>query len=408
MIDRPYLLVMTLPCYVDDQGNRSVNELWHKDLVEHVRHIRHLTLIAPAEPDGSHDKPVRIDHDSFPGTLAFIDLPPCKSTLQTLWHLPKITARIWKAVGQAEVVHANTGGWPISFGWLAIPMAKLRRKFTLTVVESGSWRLGFGRPFRLKSFIEACAFEGLGRMIVNLSDIVTFTHAGYKQTMLSRSRQSHGVVLSASWINRANILDPAQAEAIWEAKADATRPLKVVFAATLKPSKGVATLLEAAKILESRGVPIQLDVYGEGGLRKDCVAASEALRGSVTLRMRAMLDYGDPFFTMLQGHDVMLVPSLSDEQPRVIYDSFAQALPVIASNTAGNAECVTDAVNGRLVPVGDAKALADAVEWASHNRDHLRTMGIKALDVANALTHDQMHARRAAIIEAALKQKYGQ
>ena len=39
--------------------------------------------------------------------------------------------------------------------------------------------------------------------------------------------------------------------------------------------------------------------------------------------MRGMLAYGESFFQMLQTHDVMLVPSVTDEQPRIIYDSFA-------------------------------------------------------------------------------------
>ena len=47
--------------------------------------------------------------------------------------------------------------------------------------------------------------------------------------------------------------------------------------------------------------------------------------------------------------------------------------------------------------------LADAIEWATGDRDKLRDFGINALDVAHALTHDQMHARRAELIEAALE-----
>ena len=35
-------------------------------------------------------------------------------------------------------------------------------------------------------------------------------------------------------------------------------------------------------------------------------------------------------------------------------------------------------------------------------------MGIDSLEVARGLTHDQMHARRAAIVEAAYRAKRGQ
>ena len=402
MIEQRYLLVMTLPCFMGADGQRRVLELWHKDLVAHLVEIRHLTLIAPLEHCDPPGPSMVLDPTGFPGELSFVDLPPCASLRQTVKALPTIAARIWRAVGRAQIVHANAGGWPISFGWLAIPMAKLRGKFTVAVVESGSWRLGFKPPFRIRDFVEACLFEGMGRVLVNLADVAAFTHQGYRDSMLSRWRRSHGHIISASWIDRASVLAPDRAAALGRAKIHAAGPLRVVFAGTLKVPKGVMILLEAARILTERGVPVRLDIYGEGGLRADCVQAADRLTGSVTIRLCDPIAYGEPFFAMLETHEVMLVPSLSDEQPRVIYDCFARALPVIASATAGNAQCVTDGVTGRLVPTGDATALANMIEWAAGHRETLVALGIKALDVANALTHDQMHANRAAIIAAAL------
>jgi hypothetical protein len=41
----------------------------------------------------------------------------------------------------------------------------------------------------------------------------------------------------------------------------------------------------------------------------------------------------EPFLSLLRGFDGALVPSLSDEQPRILYDAFSQAVPVIGSAT---------------------------------------------------------------------------
>ncbi len=405
MIDRPYLLVMTLPCFLDDEGRRFAEELWHKDLVEHLSQIRDLTLAAPLIREVPTDrKLILIDPTTFEGTLRHVDLPPCGSMLRTLANLPRLSAQLWKAIGRADIVHANAGGWPISFGWIAIPMAKLRRKFTLTNVESGGWRLGFNRPWRFKPLLQAIAFESMARVIVNLSDLATFTHSGYRESMLLPRRMHRGHIVQASWIDRENILSRETASALWDAKlADPSRPLRVVFAANLLPTKGIAVLIEALKELERRGIAVDLDMYGKGVMLDECAAASKSLTGSVRLTMRGLLAYGEPFFRMLQEHDMMVVPSLSDEQPRVIYDCFARALPVIASNTPGVGECVTDGQTGKIVPIGDAMALADAIEWAARHRESLRDFGINALDVAQGLTHDQMHARRAELIESALE-----
>ena len=406
MINQPYLLVMTLPTYVDAQGHRRTDELWQKDLVEHLVHFNDMTLFAPVEHTPPPPNSLPVDPATLPGKLTLDDLPSCASMRLTLKHLPGIAVRLWRAIGRAEIVHANAGGWPISFGWLAIPMAKLRGKFTVSVVESGSWRLGFQRPFRLRDFVEACLFESFGRVIVNLADVAVFTHAGYLESMLSQRRRAHGHVISASWINQANILTHQQATTSWQTRTSTAGPLRVVFAATLKTSKGIFTLIEAVKLLDQRRVSVQIDVYGEGGLEPEIARTAATLHNGAVLNLRGTLGYGDPFFQMLERYEVMLVPSLSDEQPRVIFDSFARALPVIASATAGNAQCVTDGVNGHLVAVGDAQALANAIEHATQNRSELAEMGIKALEVARGLTHDQMHTRRAAIIEAAFAAKY--
>jgi glycosyltransferase involved in cell wall biosynthesis len=405
MIEKPYLLVITLPCYVDAEGRRFLEELWHKDLLEHLVQIRDLTLASPLRRGLPNRKVLEVDASPYEGKLRYLDLPPTFSTLGTLASLPRLCAQLWEAIGQAEIVHANTGGWPISFGWIAVPMAKLRGKFTLTNVESGSWRLGFNRPWRLKTLLQAIAFESMAWAIVNLSDIATFTHAGYRDSMLLPIRRHRGHVVCASWIDQENILSTERAEMIWREKlANRSRPLRIVFAANLIESKGVLVLLGALRELDRRGVAVTLDLYGQGPLLDACAEAGRSFKGSARLELRGMLAYGEPFFEMLQGQDVMVVPSLSDEQPRVIFDSFARALPVIASDTPGVVECVTDGLNGKLVPMADPIALADAIEWAAKDCEQLRDLGINALDVANGLTHEQMHARRAELIEAALNQ----
>ena len=123
------------------------------------------------------------------------------------------------------------------------------------------------------------------------------------------------------------------------------------------------------------------------------------LNRGVTLTMGGRLDYGPAFFEMLRSQDLLVVPSISDEQPRIVYDCFSQALPVIASDTPGLRQCFSDMPDGKFFPVGDARALADAIAWASDHREQSRDLGIMGLDSARALTHDQMHYRRAELIQ---------
>ena len=406
MIQDRYLLVINLPCYLDSEGNRRLEVLWHKDLVKHLDHIAALTLASPlrTEPPPPGDFPV-VAVDDRAGTLAYLDLPPCRSTLSALVTLPAAMARLWRAIGRTDFVHANVGGWPISHGWVAVPMARLRGKFVMTNVESASWRMGLRRPWRFKRLAQGVVFEAMARFCVNLSDLVTFTQAGYRDEMLSKRRQDRGHVISASWVDPVNILSDDRAEADWvERLADPTRPLRVVFAGVLAAGKGVDVLLHALELLGARdGAPLRVQLFGEGPLQDACAETSRKLDGGrVILELCGRLAYGLEFFGMLRGQDLLVVPSVSDEQPRVVYDAFAQALPVVASDTTGLVECVADGRNGRVVPAGDPAALADALDRASAHRGRLRELGLAALGDARSLTHDEMHRRRAALIASAV------
>jgi glycosyltransferase involved in cell wall biosynthesis len=407
MIEERYLNIIMIATYVDGEGKRYVDELWHKDLVRHLNPIRNLVLAAPLRSAGSDaTKLFHINHNSFEGTLSYVDLPECRSFANALVTLPKALATLWRAIGEAEIVHIGVGGWPLPYGWFAAPMARLRGKFLLTNLESAAWRLGWARPVRPKGLITGAVYEVMGRLCVNLSDMVTSTQAAYLREMLLPWRIARGHVFSASWIDESAILSREQAEADWFQKLrDLSRPLRAGFAANLLRSKGVCVLLDALRLLERRGIGVNVQVYGKGELFHECAAFASSLSGSVSLTMGGTLPYGRQFFEMLRGQDVVLIPSLTDEQPRLVYDCFSQAIPVIASDTTGLRECVTDSENGKFVPPGDPQALADGIAHASADREKLRAMGIASLDVARDLTHDKMHAQRAAVIQTALRAK---
>ena len=57
----------------------------------------------------------------------------------------------------------------------------------------------------------------------------------------------------------------------------------------------------------------------------------------------------------------MLVPNLGDEQPRIVYDAYSQAVPVLASATPGLKACVEEGVTGRFFAPGSPSELAQQV-----------------------------------------------
>jgi glycosyltransferase involved in cell wall biosynthesis len=64
---------------------------------------------------------------------------------------------------------------------------------------------------------------------------------------------------------------------------------------------------------------------------------------------------------LLTEADVFVLPSESEAFPNAILEGMAAGLPVVAASVGGIPELVADGVSGRLVPPGDADALARAL-----------------------------------------------
>lgn len=91
----------------------------------------------------------------------------------------------------------------------------------------------------------------------------------------------------------------------------------------------------------------------------------------------AVLGRVDDVGTFLKACDVLVVPSVRDESlPLVVLEAMAAGRPVIASRLSGIPEAVEDGVTGRLLPPGDAGALAATLtELAGGDRRVLADWG---------------------------------
>jgi glycosyltransferase involved in cell wall biosynthesis len=299
-----------------------------------------------------------------------------------------------RAVRSAEVIHAGIAGWPIPYGWIVTPMAKLLGKKLVIIVESAPWRLNAGLPQGLKSRIAASAYERLARWCLSRADLAIFTQDEYRQSLLVREPE-RGHVIHASWIDEDVIISDARAEAIWDEKTGRNSSgLTILFAGRLEPQKGVAVLLEAIKVVARKNIPVTLDILGSGELAAKCGEVSAELHGSTRVNMLGTVAYGTPLFELLQRYHAVILPSISDEQPRIVYDAYSQGVPALASGTAGLRDCIHESQTGWLVEPNSVDALSGVIERAAGNVEELRRMGMEALHVARSMTHQRMHLER--------------
>jgi glycosyltransferase involved in cell wall biosynthesis len=396
-IERPYLICLNVPSYRDSGGDRYLDPLWHRDVLQHAAYLKNLTIAGPCRlgppPIGAVRWP------SLAAPVRFIDLPDSRSVLAAILPLPLTAARLWKAIGRAEIVHTGIAGWPIPLGWLAAPMSRLRGRASLIIVESAPWRLAPGLPVTRKKRLKAALYETLGGWCVRHASLVIVTQAEYGRSLL-RGDSNRAHVIPASWIDAGDVLSSAEAAELWRTKRPGTHgPLKLLFAGRLEPAKGVAILLDAMRLLSLDEIPVELDILGAGELFDECRSASESLTAAARIRMLGTVPYGPEFFHLLGRYHAVVVPSLSDEQPRIVYDAFSQAVPVLASNTAGLRDCVQNGQTGLMSPGNNPEDWASTIRWCLEHGDELPKLGAAGLEVARPMTHEETHLRRRRLLD---------
>ncbi len=404
-IPQPYLLIAgTCPSYLAADARRHLQELWAKDLALHPEYLDDLTVAAPCVVGPVPADSVPVAADPRLARIRYVDLPPpATSFFKALLSLPRLVVDLWRAVGAARIVHAGIVGWPLPIGWIGIVLGRLRGRFVVVVVESAPWRVAPGSRPSMRQRLRSRVYESINRWMVGAADLSVFTQEDYRRSLL-RHKTQRGHVIHASWIDEGHLLSPDQAQADWQRRCEPNQPLRCLFAGRLTDEKGLRTLLDAARLLASEpgAMGIDIDIAGDGPLRAECEAAIAAWPGAARPRLIGMTRYGPEFFSLVRQHDVVLVPSLSDEQPRIVYDAYAQAVPVFASDTGGLRSCVQAGVTGCIDPPGEPQKLAQRLAWALNHRRELASMGLAALETARGLTHRTMHRRRWVLLDAAL------
>jgi len=127
----------------------------------------------------------------------------------------------------------------------------------------------------------------------------------------------------------------------------------------LAAAKDFATLLRAFALLRAR-VSARLVLLGEGEERAPLVALAQELGVSEHVKLRGFV--ANPFAFMARA-SVFASSSRYEGFANVLREALACGCPVVATDCpSGSAEALADGALGRLVPVGDAPALARALE----------------------------------------------
>ncbi|MEO6577746.1 MAG: glycosyltransferase [Candidatus Limnocylindria bacterium] len=152
-------------------------------------------------------------------------------------------------------------------------------------------------------------------------------------------------------------------------------PWTIVCVASLQPQKGQTHLIEACRLLLTRGVDLRCLMVGEGEMRPELEAQvrDAGLDGRVELlgqqprhRVVELLGRADA----VAQPSVVLPSGKMEGIPVALMEALAMERPVVATAISGVGELVENEVTGLLVEPGDAMQLADALQRL-HSSDDL-------------------------------------
>ena len=173
---------------------------------------------------------------------------------------------------------------------------------------------------------------------------------------------------------------------------------RVLFTGNFSLLKGAEYLLESLRILNERGVKVHYDVVGaisapralmrdeRGGMRDESAASLTSIPHPPSpiphppSPIPSITFHGpvpqDDLKAFLAESDIYLFPSLADGCAQSGMEALTAGLPVVATYQSGLP--ITDGETGCVVPMKDATAIADKIEWLIANPQERERIGRNA------------------------------
>jgi len=141
------------------------------------------------------------------------------------------------------------------------------------------------------------------------------------------------------------------------------------YGGQLSLRKGIPYLLEAFTQMRNRDAELYL--VGDSDGEVESILARYPTDRIIRLTNQSR----ERFAALMSSSDLVCLPSLEDGFNQVAVQAMACGVPVLLSTNTGACELVEEGKTGFLVPVRDAKAIGERLEWAVDHRKELAAYG---------------------------------
>jgi glycosyltransferase involved in cell wall biosynthesis len=409
--DLRYLMVLPVACFPLEGGKFATESAFGA----HLRMLRaklaprfaELTVVAPTiQPDdyARRRDSLAVLSPAADG-ISYVPLHPSGEGPLRYWLRRLVpTARIlWRAVGEADLVHAGASHVYAPREILALVFAWLRGKPSICVCDiderrspemnlrTGRWSRG--AYLRARWFYDP-VFSFQLWLAARFSSLCLYKGEALARDF-GRGRPSVRNFIDSAF-SAEHIVPRARLEEKLRVSADPSRPLELVYFGRLTGYKGVDRCIEAVARARERGCErLRFTVIG-GGEEAEALQRLARERGVADrVRFLGALPFGPALFEELYRSDLLLATPLSEDTPRSALDALAAGIPILAFDTYYYRELVrSGAVDTVTWPEVDA--LVERLVHHASDRSWLGAASRRAVEFAAQNTQEIWLERRIA------------
>jgi glycosyltransferase involved in cell wall biosynthesis len=360
---RDNLVIFMEELYNIVDGKAYGNANWLIYALEIAKHFDQAALFLPAQVLPSTDAdPGYYVTDLTASQARIIMLPPYDSLASSIARLPRVMVQFLRYVQQSSEVQAVLIRTPTICGLALAELSRILGKQVFfyvggnvetaaaPVIQGGLWQPGWRKVAQLINGLLRFSARGLVVFAVGREMTEKF---GKKLPFIPQPLE---IINVPNPMYGSNWLYP-------RLDSYAGGMVKLLRVGQLVPTKGLEILLQSVAILIRKGLPVQLEIAGDGDqdYYQSLLNLTAKLGLSPYVKFLGTMDHKRIMGLYRQAH-IQVVSSLGEGVPRVIMEGWAASLPLVTTAVGGIPGIVRHESNGLLVPPGDAAALAAAIE----------------------------------------------
>jgi glycosyltransferase involved in cell wall biosynthesis len=183
------------------------------------------------------------------------------------------------------------------------------------------------------------------------------------------------------------------------------KPPIVLFSSRMLATKGVLEYVEAARILKEKGIQARFALAGKADPGNPASIPEEQIDLWKQSHLVEWWGWQADMPAALAKADIFCLPSYREGVPNALLEATACGLPIVTTDTPGCRDVVTDGVNGLLVPVRDAQAVADALETLLLDPELRKRMGNAGREIAVNFSNIKVNRETTAVYNRLIQAK---